>query len=186
MTDPPAQSDALPGDDFVGFYRAYSQRILRFLARRVYDAQVALDLTSETFAAAYIARNKFRGQTEAEAEAWIFTIARHEFSRYLRRGNAEKKALRRVGIEPPRAEEEELERIEEMAGLNQLRGAVAIELRNLSEGQQQALSLRIVDELPFSEVARRLGTSEQTARARVSRGLRALAQALEQSELAED
>ena len=56
MTDSAAGPPGLPRDDFVGFYRAYSERILRFFARRVYDAQVALDLTSETFAAAYGAR----------------------------------------------------------------------------------------------------------------------------------
>ncbi len=186
MSDQPAPPAPLPSDDFVAFYRAYAERILRFLVRRVYDAQVALDLTSETFAAAYIARRKFRGRTQAEAEAWIFTIARHEFSRYLRRGVAEKKALARVGIEPPRVDAEEIERIEEMASLADLRAAVAVELGRLSEGQRQAVGLRIVDELPFPEVAERLGISEQTARARVSRGLRALAKALEGSRVVED
>jgi RNA polymerase sigma-70 factor (ECF subfamily) len=39
--------------------------------------------------------------------------------------------------------------------------------------------MRIVDELPYEEIAEELGISEQTVRARVSRGLRALADALE-------
>lgn len=186
MTDQPAQPPALPRDDFVAFYRAYSQRILRFFVRRTYEAQVALDLTSETFAAAYIARAKFRGGSDAEAEAWIYKIARSQFTRYLRRGTAEKKALARVGIDPPRADAEEIERIEDMASLADLRSAVAAELGRLSAGQRDALGLRVVDELPFSEVARRLGISEQTARARVSRGLRALATALEGARPMED
>ena len=38
--------------------------------------------------------------------------------------------------------------------------------------------MRVVDDLPYEEVARRLGVSEPTARARVSRGLRALQGAL--------
>jgi RNA polymerase sigma-70 factor (ECF subfamily) len=41
-----------------------------------------------------------------------------------------------------------------------------------------AIELRIVRELPYPEVAAELGVSEQTARARVSRGLRALRQAM--------
>jgi RNA polymerase sigma factor (sigma-70 family) len=186
MTDRPEPKTGLPGGDFVGFYGLYSERILRFFARRVYDGQVALDLTSETFAAAYLARARFRGKTDPEAEAWIFKIARRQFSRYLRKGAAERRALSRIGIDPPRADAEEIERIEEMASLGDLRAAVAAALDRLSEGQRQAVGLRVVEELSFPEVARRLGISEQTARARVSRGLRALAQALDNPLPSED
>ena len=54
-------------------------------------------------------------------------------------------------------------------------------LAALSEPNRQAVQLRVVDELPYQEVARRLNISEQTARARVSRSLSALAATLEQS-----
>jgi predicted DNA-binding protein (UPF0251 family) len=53
------------------------------------------------------------------------------------------------------------------------RGAV------LSVEQRDALRLRVVEERSYAEVALLLGVSEQAARARVSRGLRALAGALE-------
>jgi len=49
----------------------------------------------------------------------------------------------------------------------------------LNAGQRQAVQLRVVEERPYDEVALALGISEQTARARVSRGLRALTHALE-------
>ena len=48
---------------------------------------------------------------------------------------------------------------------------------SLSFDQREALELRIVKELPYPEVAIALGVSEQTARARVSRALRALREA---------
>ena len=41
------------------------------------------------------------------------------------------------------------------------------------------MRLRVVDELGYPAIATRLGISEQAARARVSRGLRALAGALD-------
>ena len=56
---------------------------------------------------------------------------------------------------------------------------LAVELAKLTSDQRDALELRVVQELPYHEVARRLGTTEATARARVSRGLRALGAALE-------
>jgi RNA polymerase sigma-70 factor (ECF subfamily) len=43
----------------------------------------------------------------------------------------------------------------------------------------------VLDELPYPQIAERLGVSEQTVRARVSRGLRALAAALDRSALEE-
>jgi RNA polymerase sigma-70 factor (ECF subfamily) len=52
------------------------------------------------------------------------------------------------------------------------------ELRRLSNEQQEAIKLRVIDELAYSEVARALNISEQAARLRVSRGLRSLATAL--------
>jgi DNA-directed RNA polymerase specialized sigma24 family protein len=60
-----------------------------------------------------------------------------------------------------------------------LRLALAEELSRLGGGQREALRLRVVEDLPYPEVASSLGVTEATARARVSRGLRALAAALE-------
>lgn len=48
-----------------------------------------MDLTAETFAEAFRDRHRFRGQSEGEAAAWLFSIARHQSSRYVCRGKAE-------------------------------------------------------------------------------------------------
>jgi RNA polymerase sigma factor (sigma-70 family) len=59
-----------------------------------------------------------------------------------------------------------------------VRLGLAAQLERLSEEQRDALQLRVVEEMPYEEVARRLGVSEPAARARVSRGLRSLQRAL--------
>jgi RNA polymerase sigma-70 factor (ECF subfamily) len=51
-------------------------------------------------------------------------------------------------------------------------------LEELPGDQREAIRLRVVDERPYDEVAAVLGINEATARARVSRGLRALAASL--------
>jgi len=79
----------------------------------------------------------------------------------------------------PALEPNEVAHIVELAGLSELRGAVARELRALSEDHREALRLRVVDELSYADVAERLQISEPTARARVSRGLRTLGHALD-------
>ena len=82
-----------------------------------------------------------------------------------------------------RLEAEEQIRIEELAALGELRSAVQGALAELGPEQREAVRLRVVDELGYPAVAARLGVSEQTARARVSRGLRALAAAVDRHEL---
>lgn len=164
---------------FTAFYRDRAEPLLIWFARRVCDGEVALDLTAETFARAYDGRAGFRGGDDDVAGAWLYGIARNVLRDWYRRGRCERTALARLGVEVPALDDAELARIEARAGIEPLRGAVAQALRTLSGEQREALRLRIVDELPYDEVARRLGVSEQTTRMRVSRGLRALRRVIE-------
>lgn len=173
-------------DAFADFYDAYSERILGFLMRRVLDAEVALDLASETFAKALERRRQFRGTTAEEEQAWLVTIARSELSHYWARGKVQREALERLGVPVPGLTDADIERVEELADLrvmaDQLHGAIA----QLPAEQRQAVQLRIVQELAYHDLARELNITEQTARARVSRGLRALAASLAAAGLVED
>jgi DNA-directed RNA polymerase specialized sigma24 family protein len=49
--------------------------VLAFLARRTFDTEAARDLMAETFAQAYRSRTRFRGSSDAEAAAWLYSIA---------------------------------------------------------------------------------------------------------------
>jgi len=53
---------------FAEFYKQHFERVLAYLARRVCDADLALELTAETFAQAYMARGRFRADRRAEVE----------------------------------------------------------------------------------------------------------------------
>lgn len=165
--------------DFAAVYREHSKDVLVYLARRTYDPELAMDLTAETFAQALRSQRRFRGSTVSDERAWLFGIASHVLSRAVRRSRAEGRALRRLGLERPELQADDIARIVELAGLRDLRAVVAVELEALSDKHREAVRLRVVDELTYAQVATCLQISEPTARARVSRGLRALAQALE-------
>ncbi len=165
--------------EFDELYRRESEGVLVFFARRTLDPEVALDLTAETFAQAYLGWSGLRGSSREERQAWLYTIARRGLSRYQRRGRVERRAIRRLGIQTPVAHEDDLALIDERAGIAQLRAALSGELVRLSVDQRRALELRIVQQRSYAEVASDLGISELAARARVSRGLRALGRALE-------
>lgn len=153
--------------------------MLFFLARRTLDPAIAADLTAETFALAFGAWSRLRGRSENEVRAWLYTVARRQVSRYLRRGRVERRAVQRLGIQLPALNDDDITAIERRAGLSELRTALGVELARLSHEQREALQLRVVEERSYAEIASELGISEQVVRARVSRGLRALAGALE-------
>lgn len=164
---------------FATVYEDTAVGVLRFLARRTLEVEVARDLTAETFAVAFRDRRRFRGTSDDEAAGWIHGIARHLLARYLRSGVVERKATERLGMSTAALADGDHERVVELAGLDHLRARVATELSRLPPDQQDAIKLRIVEELPYTDVAARLSITEPTARARVSRGLRELAAALD-------
>jgi RNA polymerase sigma-70 factor (ECF subfamily) len=65
-----------------------------------------------------------------------------------------------------------------MAGLRDLTPHLLEAIAALPPDQQRAVELRVVEELDYAQVAERMTVTEQVARARVSRGLRAMAREL--------
>jgi RNA polymerase sigma-70 factor, ECF subfamily len=169
----------LDHDDISRLYRRHARAMTAFFARRTYDPETAVDLLAETFATAFEDRDSFRGAGDEAAIAWVYGIARHQLSGFYRRGNVERRALAKLGVDRRALTDPEYERIEDLAGLADARRQVAAELDQLPEDHAHAVRLRVVEELGYDQVAAALGTSEQAARARVSRGLRALADRLD-------
>jgi len=165
-------------DAFTGLYRANIEQLLVFFTRRTYDPQAALDLAAETFAQAFHSRRTFRGTSDGDATSWLFAIARRQLARYYEHGVVRRRLSQRLVGGIPVASEVELERIEDLASLQDVRLLLKEQIQALESGQREALWLRVVEEQPYATVAQRLGISEQAARARVSRALRALAEPL--------
>jgi len=173
-------------DAFADFYDAYAERVLVYFTRRVLDVDVAWDLVGETFAKALEHRAQFRGDSAEQEQGWLFSIARSELSHYWRDGRVERSAMQRLDVPRPGLSDPEIERIEELAGLAELAHQLADAMATLPDVQRRAVELRIIDEHNYADVAMRLGITEQTARARVSRGLRALARQLREPAVARD
>lgn len=163
--------------EFVRWYEREAEAVLIFHARRTMDPELALDLTAETFAEAWRCRGRIDATSPEQLRGWLFTIARRQLSRYWRRGKVERRAMETLKMQVPAAHEDDLAEIDERAGLPELRAAMAIELARLSDDQRRALELRVVEERSYAEIAGMLGVSEQTIRARVSRGLKSLGDA---------
>lgn len=166
-------------DAFGGFYDVFFRELLTYLTRRTGDPEAGFDLAAETFAQAFEARTRFRGETHSEAASWIYTIAKRQLAGYIRYGYARMQALERLGIERREIDEQASEEIERIAQLDELRAYLRPRLAELTPERREAVGLRVLEGRPFHEVARRLGVSEQAARARVSRALRQMGESLE-------
>ena len=164
----------LSGEKLTELYDLYAEEILAFLARRTCDPEVAVDVLAETFAVAFEKRKRFRGDDDQTARAWIYTIARRQLADYFRSERAQLRALNRLGVQRRSLTEAEYERIEELASSRALRDLVAGEIGRLPDEQREAVRLRVIGEETYASIAELLGISQDTARARVSRGVRAL------------
>jgi RNA polymerase sigma factor (sigma-70 family) len=153
------------------FYGRHEERMLRYFFGRVGDAEVAADLTAETFAAALAGTHRFRVR-KGPAVAWLFGIARNTLAASRRRGQVEARARRRIGAPPLLLTDELVESIEAL-------GDRAVELlEDLPADQRQAVRARVVDERDYAELAKDLRCSEAVVRKRVSRGLARLREEL--------
>ncbi len=158
---------------FGAFYRRHEQRMLAFFLGRVGDAEVAADLTAETFAAALESSHRFRRRREPAA-AWLFGIAHNTLAMSRRRGRVEARARQRLGMPQLVLTDELIERIEA------LDGTVVALVDELPVDQGDAVKARVVDEREYGEIAKDLRCSEAVVRKRVSRGLAAVREQMEE------
>ncbi len=165
------------GASFGVFYDRHARYLLGYFYRRTACPHTAADLTAEAFAEAYLSRHRYRAERGA-ARAWLTGIARHQLARFVRRRRVADRARRRLGVAGVAVDDGSLERIEALVDLEPARAQVRDAVAGLSSGMAEAVLLRVGEQLPYDEVARRLGCSEGAARVRVARGLAKLSAVL--------
>jgi RNA polymerase sigma-70 factor (ECF subfamily) len=159
---------------FREFYDRYAVWIRSWFQRQTGSESAALDLTAETFAQAWHSLRRFRDMADGSGAPWLFGIARNLLRQYHKHNRIETAARERLGMPLSFAECEDYERVDEREAAKALRPALRGAMEMLPSDQRRALELRVVQQLPYEEVAGRLGCSQNAARLRVSRALRAL------------
>jgi RNA polymerase sigma factor (sigma-70 family) len=152
-------------------YRRHARRLAGYLMRATGDAEVAADLTAETFAAALVSRDRYRVELGAPS-TWLYGIAAHKLGDWRRRGYAEDRARRRLRIERPPLSDDDVAELARLAD-----EVTVVELLDeLPSEQRNAVRAHLLDERPYDEIALAEGVSEAAIRKRVSRGLAGLRQ----------
>jgi RNA polymerase sigma factor (sigma-70 family) len=155
-----------PGREAFGeFYDRHARELLGFFARRTDDPEAAADLTAETFAAAIVARRRFRPGGPS-AMAWLYGIANHKLIDFHRRGRAERRALQRLKVERRALGEEDRALIALLA-----EDVSSDMLERLPQDERRAIQAHVLEGRSYGEIAAAAIISEPAARMRVSRGL---------------
>ena len=158
-------------DAFRELYERHAETVNDYFGRRTGSRAAALDLTAETFAQAWFVRNRFQDEADGSAAPWIFGIAHNVLLMSIRRGAIEQRATERLGLQERLDRPERVE--EPVPGTTWADGADEL-LDSLPPQQREAVRLRVLEDLEYSDVARELGTTPGAARVRVHRGLKAL------------
>ncbi|HKG04447.1 MAG TPA: RNA polymerase sigma factor [Conexibacter sp.] len=166
------------GDAFARFYRRHLPAITGYLLRRTGDRETAADLTAEVFATALVACPRYR-PGGPPALAWLYGIAANKLRESRRRGRVEEAARRRLGWEPQALDDEDLFAVERIASSDG-EPAVLAAVAALPPDQREAILAHVVEEQDYEQIAARLRCSQSVIRQRVSRGLRALRNNLEE------
>ena len=165
---------ATPNDAqaFGVFYRRHVDNLLGYFWKRCRDHEIASDLTAETFAVVLEDLDRYDPE-RGNPSQFLYGIASNQMKRFWRRRKASSRARERLEIQtPPTAQTgwQPIEQADARLDAERLDSALSrVPARN-----REAVRLRVIEDLDYSEIARQLDVKIGTARVRVLRGLRRL------------
>lgn len=146
-------------DAFEKIYHEYFSRVYAFLYKLCDDAHLAEELTQECFYQAYKSFHRYNGS--CDIFTWLAAVAKHTYYKHLRKNKTRLLSLDTAEIDigtPPDnqperqyLEKEQRERIREA-------------IDRLPEKYRDVAVLRIYADLPFSQIARLLRITENSAK----------------------
>jgi RNA polymerase sigma-70 factor (ECF subfamily) len=161
--------------EFAELYDRHAAAIHRYLLRRL-GAEVAEDLTADTFVSAFRSRSRFDATQATGARPWLYGIASNLAGRHRRHEVRGLRALARTGIDPIAESwvEDADQRLEAQSTSRPLAQALA----ELSAPDRDVLLLVAWADLTYAETARALNVPVGTVRSRLHRARRKVRAAL--------
>lgn len=156
-------------DGFALFYCRHERAVLGLFMRSTGRSDLALDLAAETFARALESHAAFDA-ARGSAQGWLFGIARHVLAGSLAKGRVQSSARVRQGMSAIALDDRLAASIEETAEACDEQAASEL-LHALTPPLRVAVQGRVIDELPYRQLAEELECSEALVRQRVRRGL---------------
>lgn len=176
--------------DFDALYERYYQTLFNVILRWIGDYHEAEDLTIETFASAYKARDQFRG--DAQVSTWLYRIAHNHFKNRL------KQRSRQREVEGPSLDAGVFGADEDEGGVmasrdvadwsyspsrlleqKELRAMIEKAVDNLPADYKVVLVLRDQQDLSYNEIADVTGLTLEAVKTRLNRARHMVRQRVE-------
>jgi RNA polymerase sigma-70 factor (ECF subfamily) len=159
---------------FCALYERWAPELHAWFTRRTSSADIAAELTAETFAQALRGLRSFRGRHAGSGAAWLMGIAHNLLRGWYRERRVATAARERAGVPLRSYEWPDHDEIDARLTAGPLRDDLLRALAALPADQREAVALRVLHERSYDEVAVALGCTAATARQRVFRGLRTM------------
>ena len=150
-------------------YESYYDRVFRFCVYRLFNKEIAEDVTSAVFLEVARAIRSFEGQSEQDFRNWLYAIAANQANAYIRKTSRRKKLLAEAAesitasADPDNDESSEPDWPRLYAAILQLQPQ-----------HQTIVTLRFFENLQYEQIAQILNVKEATLRVTLHRILNKL------------
>jgi RNA polymerase sigma-70 factor (ECF subfamily) len=155
--------------DFERCYTEHAEPLLRFVAFRVGDREIAQDIVADTFVRVLRSRSRFDPRKSSE-KTWIYGIALNLVRDHMRREKVAERAYEAAAD----SDGNSYDATQFIADRDELRQALAV----LSEAEREVAALRFGADLTVPEIAKVIGEKVSTVEGRLYRALNKLRVAL--------
>lgn len=143
-------------------YELYYERIFRFCVHRLFDKEIAEDVTSAVFLEVARGIRRFAGRTEQDFGNWVYAIAANQANAYIRKTSRRKKLLAEAAGSVRVSHSTDDASEPDWPGLY----AAILKLKPL---HQTIVTLRFFENLSYEQIARILNVKDATLRVAVHR-----------------
>lgn len=137
--------------DLDRLYNTYSKDIYYFILSKCCDENTALDIMQNTFLSAITSIDRFNGT--CTLKTWLFSIAKHEFQKHLRKNKPVISLDEAVVFSV-------VENLEDNFIYKSTAKTIRQEISKLDESIKQIMLLRIEHNLSFKEIGNIISQSE--------------------------
>lgn len=166
-------------ESFLILYDRYFARVYNYIRYRCFDAQVADDLTAQSFLKALSSIHTYQPE-KAPFEAWLFAIVRNLVNDYFR--HEKKYSLVDVEDAEQIPQEGATRSIEEKSEKREQEKMLLYAMDQLPSRQRDLIALKFGSEMTNRDIARMTGLTEQNVGVLVHRGIKTLRKMMEEGE----
>jgi len=150
-------------------YELYYERIFRFCVHRLFNKEIAEDVTSTVFLEVARGIRNFKGRTEADFRNWLYAIAANQANAYIRKSSRRKKLLAEAAGSMTAFAADSTDKSSELDW-----PGLYTAILKLKPQHQTIVTLRFFENLKYEQIAQILNVKEVTVRVTLHRILNEL------------